>query len=354
MYNDFKNIIKEELVRHLIVEQVSLFKKLNEDDLNTGKDAEFDNSNGTSEETFETTIRWFSNLNKSAKKDVIEDINNIFLSQISLDPEVKEYVLKKYINDEKLCLNILLSSIQDKTGVEFLNSFVIKVLSNFLSKKYLNPDGFFGTKALITGNKKLDKLILLTIFNLFEKDLKRGNIKDMPKGFSGIVKNLENNLKKIINNNINKIQIIKLQNSQLNEGIIDSFKIEKLLYSINRLLKLNKETVNIIREVLKNTNADDLQNVLKDGASYTAVLLSIGIMRRTGEVLDKIKLKDPILDNMLRLLSLRLLSENNAYFETLNRKLSDFIDIEIKTKAQKKQQSKNKTNALLSKYNIKR
>lgn len=300
MFNKPSFIIKEEIFRHILVEE---FPLLNEAPVSLPQ-----------------VVSWFHSLDKNIRRRIIKEINTIFLYNLSQDGAYRKYIIKNYLQDENLCLNVFLY-VSGKYSLmeEYFKPYVTRMYANYLLRYYLNPKGFFGAKAAITGNKQIDQIVLEIIQEELQRELASKDIKDLPSEFENLLSDLETNIENVFNTNEKQIK------DRLDESFLDPNKIEKLLNSVQHIFYLNNATIKTMRTILKSMNTDDMKKITSGGRNNTSNILSLGIMRRTAELLYKIQLSDPIMDKMLGLLAYRLMSQNSAYFNKLKPALGNFI-----------------------------
>jgi hypothetical protein len=301
MFKTVSFLIKEEIFRQLLAEEFSLLSE-------------------ATPTTLPEIHKWFHSLDKGKKRRLVREVNTILLYNLSKDKLYLKFVMKNYVQDENLALNLLLYVSGEYSLMEsFFKPYVAKMYGTYITRFYLNPKGFFGRKAIITGNQELDNIILNAIQTEFESELGSNTNKNLPSQYENILSDLEIQIQDVIDTNEKQLT------DRLNESFLDPHKVEKLLSSIQHIFYLNQATIKTMRTILKSMNVEDMKRIASGGQSNTSNILALGVMRRAAELLYRVKLTDPIMAKMLGLLAYRLISQNSKYHGKLKPSIARFI-----------------------------
>lgn len=288
-------------------------------------------------ETRRTNAEILTHLNSLKPKDqlkLIQDINSIFIFYlVDKDQNIYKFLFKDYGKSKDMALSVMYYvASTTPTLLNNLSHYVFEMYSGFIFNKFLNPRGFFNTK--ITGNKELDAIIIANIRSTVQEDLKKSKL---PTGFDKFVVQIKNKIDDVVYDAGDKIL------DRLDEGWFDGDKTNTFVQSIRLLLDpINAGTVNTIRQHLKLMSKDDRKKYSEGGRSNTTTVVTSAILQRTAYVLGNIKIKNLQINTMLKIISLKLLANEEQIYDPLYKSINQFL----KNQLSKLQKSKNK----ISKY----
>ena len=315
MFNKFfTNPIKNEIFREVILEG---FHFLFED-----------------RRTQPEILTYLNSLKPRDQTKLIMDINSIFIFEIvDKDQRVYKFLFNDYGKSKDLALNVMYYVADTKpVFLNVLATYAFKMYTNFIFNKFLNPNGFFNTK--ITGNKKLDAIIIQTVRDSVHEDLNKSKL---PTGFDKYVVAIKNKIDDVVYDAGDKIL------DRIDEGWFSSDNSGKFIESIRLLLDpINAGTVNTIKQELKNMSKDDRKKYSEGGRSNSATIVTSAILQRTAYVLDKIKIPNVHIDTMLKIISLKLLANEPNIYNPIYKNVYKFLIEQLK----KLKEPKNK----ISKY----
>jgi hypothetical protein len=284
-------------------------------------------------------IKNFLLLPEQRKQELIQKTNEVFIRNISKYTAFVDFSLENHILDKQLFLPLALYSLGKKREYIKIKKFVYRLYMEFITNFYFKPTStFIGTKSSFTGNKEVDKAIKKVIYLHFYKLLtSRYNF---PKEFSildakvkGLIDNnsvfdeIKEELPELVNSEQNNE--VQLNEEQLNEGFLTKIKLERLMFSINFLLRFNKKTNGLIREVMTNISASELKEISKGGSSNAASLITMAIVKRVSEELVALNITaDKNIDKMLTVIA--------AYIAQDDADLNDKIENVIRNMLEKK------------------
>jgi hypothetical protein len=346
-----KDIVKEEVFRQYVVGNLL---SLCEAPINPSKliynpkgkkgkvgvdDEDEDETIGDTKMSADEIIKNFLLLPEERKQELIQKTNDAFIRNISKYNAFVEYTLDNHILDKQLFLSLALYSLGKKKEFIKIRKSIYRFYLEFITYFYFKPTStFIGTKSSFTGNKEVDKAIKKVVYIHFFKLL--SSKYNFPKQFSVLdtkIKNLidknsvfdeiKEELPELVNSEQNDEG--QLNEGQLNEGFLTKIKIERLIFSINFLLRFNKKTNALIREVMTNISADDLKEISKGGSSNAASLITMAVVKRISEELVQLNITaDKNIDRMLALIA--------AYIAQDDTDLNDKIENVIRTMLEKK------------------
>ena len=267
-------------------------------------------------------LTYINGLRQKDQMKLITDINSIFIFHlVDKDQKTYKFLFNDYGKSKDLALNVLYYVADNKAALlNTLSKYAFQMYTSFIFNKFLNPNGFFNTK--ITGNKSLDTIIIQSIRTSVHQDLSKSKL---PTGFDRYVVLIKNKIDDVVYDAGGDIL------DRLDEGWFDGDKSAKFINSIRYLLDpLNAGTVNTIKQQLKLMSNDDRKTYSEGGRSNTAIIVTNAILQRTAFVLDKIKIPNLQVDMMLKIISLKLLANEENIYKPLHNEIYKFLITRLK------------------------
>lgn len=346
----FKDIVKEEVFRqYLVGNLLSLDEQLQGDGeerkmKKTGRKLKYsdvaseleDDEDADTNLTADELINNYNAKPDDEKREMVSSANSLFISELSNNDEFVEFTLNKHIDNEELFFNLLLYAIGKKDELPAIKHNIYKFYLDFILDKFFKPTStFIGTKSALTGNKKVDKAVKMVIFKYFSRLLRSKY--SFPKHY----RSLDNKITAYIKNNLQDVR------GEINEGLLTSINLTRLMFSIGFLFDFNKKTNAQIKAVLSEMDPEDLKETSKGGKSNTATLITKAILKRIAEELVIIKIgADPNLDKLLALIGYDLIRENSD----LNNALEDVLEKLIQNKLEDLKKPNTKLTNMLASF----
>jgi len=325
----FKDIVKEEVFRqYLVGNLLSLNEQQKRNKITSvgrkarGKFSASQLKNDDNDEENlpdpDELVKNFLAKPRPEREGIIKETNSAFISNLSDEDDFVDYTLEKNINNQDLFLAVTFYALGYKEEITKIKGFIYNFYLEYLLETFFKPtSSFFGSKSSFTGNKKIDKLIQNNIYKYFSNILTdRGRV---PSEF----RSLDNSITDYIENSLQNVK------PNLNEGILTSINLGRLIFTINYLFAFNRKTNEYIKSVLSKMNKEDLKDISKGGQSNTASLITMAILERIADELKGIQIKkDKNLDKLLALIGYNVLKKSSY----INNRLENAIGKAIQSK----------------------